>query len=214
MKKTLLIIAAASVTLLNHSTKAQSMDYGMVAALVQSPIASNVVGGGFNLLGVTPASGFNPSGASLASILNTANMLSVNNAFTTIDAGNPGQFAVGGLLTTWSTGTTIANGTKLYLLASLSPTFAADAPWALVSGADWNSPNPTDPFGFVNMELSTAGNTIVASSGVAQAFFNPPVSQTAADNNLILVPEPSTYALLSLAGLALGGYAARRRLRA
>jgi hypothetical protein len=214
MKKTLLIIAAASVTLLNHSTKAQSMDYGMVAAFVQSPAGSNLVGGGFNLLGVTPSSGFNPTNASLASLLNTANMLSVSNAFTTIDAANPGQFAVGGLLTTWSTGATIANGTKLYLLASLSPTFDAASPWALVTGADWNSPNPTDPFGFVNMELSTAGNTIIASSGAAQVFFAEPVSQTAADNNLILVPEPSTYALLSLAGLAFGGYAARRRRRA
>jgi hypothetical protein len=32
-------------------------------------------------------------------------------------------------------------------------------------------------------------------------------------NNLNVVPEPSTYALLTLSALALGGYAARRRAR-
>ena len=31
---------------------------------------------------------------------------------------------------------------------------------------------------------------------------------------VVAVPEPSTYALITLAGLALGGYALRRRQRA
>jgi hypothetical protein len=40
------------------------------------------------------------------------------------------------------------------------------------------------------------------------------VNATFTSLNVTAVPEPSTYALLALSGLALGGYAARRRRRA
>lgn len=224
MKKSLLILAAASSFAVCSLSNAQTIDYGMVGAFVNSPVGTSYVGGGFQLMGITPASGFNPVGVSLSSILNSANMLSVSNSFTTIDPGNPGQFAVGGLAPIWSTGATIANNTQLYILASLSPTFALAEPWALVSATNgatsatdptWFSPNPTDPFGSTVVELSLAGGQILASSGTSQAFYgaSAPGSQFANNDNLNLVPEPSTYALLSLAGLALGGYAARRRLR-
>ncbi len=221
MKKTLATLSVLAVSLATPVLRAQSIDYGMVAGFVQSPADSNLVGGGFQLLGVTPSSGFNPAGATLANLLNSANMLSVSNSFATIDVGAPGQFYQPGLLTFWSTGATIATGTKLYALASTSPTFDLSAPWALVTGTDvgWSSPNPTDPFGYSNIELSLAGNTIIAAGNGGPgtgAYFGatPGTTLSAGDANLTLVPEPSTYALLSLAGLALGGYAARRRLRA
>jgi hypothetical protein len=223
MKKTLLAILTGSCVLISHQTQAQSIDYGMIAGFVQSPTAgTDVVGGGFQLLGVTPSSGFNPTGASLADLLSSANMLSVSNSFATIDAANPGQFYQPGLLTFWSTGASIATGTQLYVLASASSSFDAGAPWALLTGSDvgWFSPNPTDPFGYSNIELSFGGNSIIASGfggpGVG-AYFDPAgpgTSVSPGDANLVLVPEPSTYALLSLAGIALGGYAARRRRRA
>lgn len=41
-----------------------------------------------------------------------------------------------------------------------------------------------------------------------------PVNATFTSLNVTAVPEPSTYALLALSGLALGGYAMRRRRRA
>lgn len=210
-------VAALSIAVCG-SANAQSIDYGMVGAAVNSPVGTPLVGGGFNLLGVTPSSGFSPTGASLSSILNSANMLSVSGAFTGIGAGDAGQFYVSGLPTTWSTSATIPTGTQLYILASTSASFDASAPWALVTGTDpsWFSPNPTDPFGSSIIELSLPGNSIIASSGLSDAFFgsSAPGSQIANNDNMNLVPEPSTYALLSLAGLALGGYAARRRLRA
>lgn len=213
-----LLTATFLLTALSGTVKAQSIDYGMVGAAVNSPVGTPLAGGGFNLLGVTPSSGFNPVGASLSSILSSANMLSVSGAFTGIGAGDAGQFYVAGLPTTWSTSVTIITGTQLYILASISPTFDAAAPWALVTGTDqsWLSPNPTDPFGSSIIELSLPGNSIIASSGVSDAFFgsSAPGSQLANNDNLNLVPEPSTYALLGLAGLALGGYAARRRRRA
>ena len=197
---------------------AQTIDYGMAGAAVNSPVGAPLVGGGFNLLGVTPASGFNPTNATLANILSAANMLSVSNAFTTIGAGDNGQFYVSGLSTLWSNGSTIANGSQLYILASTSATFDLSAPWALITGTDsgWFSPNPTDPFGSSLIEMSLAGNQIIASSGAGQAFFgsSAPGSQTANNDNFNLVPEPSTYALLAMSGLALGGYVVRRRRRA
>lgn len=219
MKKTALALLIGSCVLINPHTHAQSIDYGMTAMMVESPAGTPLVGGGFQLLGITPASGFNPAGASLSAILNAANMLSVSNSSTTIDAANPGQFYQGGLLPQFSTGATIAGGSTLYVLASTSPTFDLAAPWALVTGTDigWLSPVPTDPFGFSGIELSLAGNSIVAGEGASWSPVGSPNPLTVSDpagSSLVLVPEPSTYALLSLAGLALGGYAARRRLRA
>lgn len=215
----LLTSALLTMTLVVPSAFTQTIDYGMTGAAVQGPTTSvNLVGGGFQLLGITPSSGFNPTNASLANILNAANMLSVSNSFTTIGAGDAGQFYNGGLLTFFSTGATITSGAQLFILASSSATFSSTAPWALITGTDpsWFSPNPTDPFGSSIIEMSLAGNTIISSSGLTQAFFgsSAPGSQTANDNNLNLVPEPSTYALLGLSGLAFGGYVLRRRRRA
>ncbi len=218
MKKSRALTIAVFSLALCGVTHAQTIDYGMAGAAVNSPVGTPLVGGGFNLLGVTPSSGFNPTNATLANILNAANMLSVSNAFTTIGAGDGGQFYVPGLATLWSNGNTIANGSQLYILASTSATFDLAAPWALITGTDpsWFSPNPTDPFGSSLIEMSLAGNQIIASAGVGQAFFgsSAPGSQTANNDNFNLVPEPSTYALLAMSGLALGGYVVRRRRRA
>jgi len=217
MKKTLLALAVSAIAL--ASGHSQSIDYGMTAALIKYPTAFTTMAngaGGFKLLGVTPGSSFNPAGATLAAILNASNMLDVTGSFSSIQES--GQFYVSGLPCTFSTSAAIATGTKLYVLASGSSAFDSVAPWALVTGTDpsWSSPNPTDPFGSSIIELSLAGNTITASSGAATAYFgtaaNP--SQTANDNNLNLVPEPSTYALLGMSALALGSYVVRRRRRA
>jgi hypothetical protein len=223
MKKTLITTVIAAGLLLNPQAQSQSIDYGMTAMLVESPAGTPLIGGGFQLLGVTPGSGFSPAGASLEDILNAANMLSVSNSTTSILPENPGQFYQDGLLTFWSNGSTLPGGTQLYVLASTSPVFDLNSPWALVTGTDvgWSSPLPTDPFGFSGIELSLTGNSIVAAGfggpGVG-AYWSPAGEGTTIvtdpdGSSLILVPEPSTYALLSLAGIALGGYAMRRRRR-
>jgi hypothetical protein len=219
MKKTALALLVGSCVLIHPQVHAQSIDYGMTAMIVESPAGTPRVGGGFQLLGVTPSSGFNPAGASLSDILNAANMLSLSNSFATIGAADGGQFYQGGILPQFSTGATVAGGSTLYVLASTSPTFDLASPWALVTGTDvgWSSPVPTDPFGFSGIELSLLGNSIVAGNGASWSPVGSPNALTVSNpdgSSLVLVPEPSTYALLSLAGLALGGYAARRRLRA
>jgi hypothetical protein len=222
MKKTLLCTVLALAVIVAPQAHSQSIDYGMIAGFVQSPLGTDLVGGGFQLLGVTPLSGFNPAGASLSDLLNAANMLSVSNSFTTIDIENPGQFYTMELPTLWSNGNTITGNTQLYILASTSATFSLTAPWALVTGTDtsWFSPNPTDPFGSSIIEMSLAGNSIIAAGnggpGVG-AYFDPDGPGTTVspgDANVVLVPEPSTYALLVLGGLALAGHVIRRRRRA
>jgi hypothetical protein len=218
MKKTTIATALAAVLILGSpKADAQSIDYGMVAATVQSPASTSLIGGGFQLMGVKPASGFNPTNATLASILDPANMLVVLNSFTTIDAGAPGQFYTAGLLPLWSDSSSIPSNTKLYILGSTSSSFSLTEPWTLVSGTDagWLSPVTTDPTAMSIIEMSLGGNSLVAGS-VGNYFSpnGPGTTVSPGDASVVLVPEPSTYALLSLAGLALGGYAARRRLRA
>lgn len=61
----------------------------------------------------------------------------------------------------------------------------------------------TDPVGQVRFFAGNIAPDQVANSQNQSIYFN----------NLNVVPEPSTYALLSLSALALGGYAARRRAR-
>lgn len=225
IKKTLCLFTAVSALGIASNATAQTIDYGMVGASVQSPVGTSYVGGGFQLMGVTPSSGFNPIGASLSSILNSANMLAVSNSFTTIDVSAPGQFAVAGLAPIWATGATITSGTQLYILASLSSSFSLTEPWALVSATNgststtqptWFSPNPADPFGSTVVEMSLVGSQILASSGTTQAFFgsSAPGSQLANNDNLNVVPEPSTYALLAMSGIGMAGYVIRRRRRA
>jgi FtsP/CotA-like multicopper oxidase with cupredoxin domain len=55
---------------------------------------------------------------------------------------------------------------------------------------------------------------VLANVGGAQITWNSGATVNANVEMIATVPEPSTYALLSLAGLALGGYAMRRRRRA
>ncbi len=222
MKKTLLA-AVAAVSLGLAGAQAQSIDYGMVAATVQSPFSSILPDstGGFLLFGVTPGSGFNPTNASLASILNNANMLSVSNSFVSIQSG--GQFYNPGLPTMFgATASNIPTATQLYVLASTSSSFDNAAPWALVTGSDvgWFSPNPADPLGSSIIELSLFDNRIISAGdggpGLGAYWGNTPGSTTVTDpngSNLVLVPEPSTYAMLAMSAAAFGGYVLRRRRR-
>ena len=67
----------------------------------------------------------------------------------------------------------------------------------------------------VPLTLSTSdpGFSLTTISGVGIQW-NDAGSVTGSMSQVVAVPEPSTYALLALGGLALGGYTARRRRRA
>jgi len=65
--------------------------------------------------------------------------------------------------------------------------------------------------------LSLVGSYLPAvslSAGGAQLTWDGGANVNASVQSIATVPEPSTYALLGLAGLAIGGYAVRRRRRA
>jgi hypothetical protein len=217
MKKTLTTLSLLAVSLASPVLHAQSIDYGMTAATVQSPAGTPLPAGtgGFQLL---YSSVFTPTSSStLSEIL--GGMTVVTGSFTSIDLSYPaGQPYLSGIQDL-----SITTGTKLYALASTSSSFSPTAPWALLSGPSgngWVSPNTGDPFAVSQIEFSLAGNQIVSAGsggpGVGAYFQSAgnAVAPVGEDSNLILVPEPSTYALLSLAGMALGGYAVRRRRRA
>jgi hypothetical protein len=61
--------------------------------------------------------------------------------------------------------------------------------------------------------VSLATNVAINAVSFYAANNNDAVNRNMYFNNLQVVPEPSTYALLTLSALALGGYAARRRAR-
>jgi len=88
--------------------------------------------------------------------------------------------------------------------ANLSVTSFLWASYGVSSSTVTNPVTVASPFNWNNV----AGWTLDA-GGSGNA-----VNATFTSLNVTAVPEPSTYALLALSGLALGGYAARRRRRA
>jgi hypothetical protein len=200
--------------------RAQSIDYAMFPPNgIESPAGTPfLVGGGFQLMLATPGSAFSPGASStLADI--RLHMGVVSNSYTTMEPSNPGV-----LYKSVSLEGVIAAGTQLYLLASTSSTFEPTAPWALVSGSQvgWLSPNPVDPFASSIINLWATGDTVVASGfggpGVG-AYFVPPGNGTTVPPlvdpssavKLILVPEPSTFALLLMSAAGALWCARRRR---
>jgi hypothetical protein len=111
----------------------------------------------------------------------------------------------------------IAVGTPLFVSifnvpgGSGTSTWTSSAAQIVLSDPAWLAPTftLTTPELFLDVTASTTAMALGQFGGATGTYnFN------GGSPEITLVPEPSTYALLGLAGLALGGYAARRRRRA
>lgn len=122
----------------------------------------------------------------------------------------------------WGTFSVLGSNTAASVFGSTS--LAGGATFSLAGGIATG-----DSFGYVvfsgsttttlagdPVSIWTAPNWLIPADGATltwPANFSQITSTSSPEVSTAVVPEPSTYALLSLAGLALGGYAVRRRRR-
>jgi len=116
-----------------------------------------------------------------------------------------------------SDNTIIAAGTPLFVSifnvpgGSGTSTWSSSAEQIVLSDPAWIAPTftLTTPELFFDVSAATTAVALGQFGGDTGAY-----NYNGGSPQITLVPEPSTYALLSLAGMALGGYAIRRRRRA
>jgi hypothetical protein len=103
----------------------------------------------------------------------------------------------------------VVAGTALFASIYQGTTYSPSAAQIVLTDPSWIAPTFTITTPELAWELSasTAAVSVLGQTGT----FN---YNAGSPEVTLAVPEPSTYALFSLAGLALGGYAVRRRRRA
>jgi hypothetical protein len=218
MKKAILIAVTTAFIVINSNSPAAFVDYGLTLGTFKNE--GSVVASGSGLFELGVFSGYNDTlGTSYFTGKNystlRSNWTSFAGSSSTIDAS--GGFYVSAV----DLAATAAN-TRLFAWGFSTPTASEAANWTIISGEIggtsayapvWLAVAPADIT--VNaIELGTSHNVMYANSNPGNAFQPNTVAPSELSANISVVPEPSTYALLSLAGLALGGYAARRRRRA
>lgn len=198
--------------------QAAQVDFGMTLGVVNNN-GSLLKNSG--LFQVGTFSGYNDTlGLSYFTGKDYATLAGAFTSFALVGSDPTTTDAFGSYYNSYDTAST-ASGTRLFSWIYSTTTPLSTGNWAIISGTiggtssfdqQWLAvaPASTD----VNViELGINSNVFFAKSNVGSNF-SPNTSVDPAGVNLNLVPEPSTYALLSLAGLALGGYAMRRRSRA
>jgi hypothetical protein len=199
-------------------TQAAQVDFGMTLGVVNNN-GSLLANSG--LFQVGTFAGYNDTlGAGYFTGKDYSTLLGAFTAFSLSGSDPTTTDVSGNYYNSYETGST-ASGTRLFSWVYSTTSASPSANWTIASGpiggtspfdAQWLAvaPASTD----VNViELGINSNVLYAQSNPGIGF-SPNTSVDPAGVNLNLVPEPSTYALLGLAGLALGGYAVRRRRRA
>lgn len=229
MKKTLLLAAAlVSLGVLNQSATAQAIDYA-ASAQVDAGVAlasgSAVPNGSLMAFGYYPT----PLSAPLTGVTSMSDILNPGgtNAFVSLFSGTMGlDDGVGGFYSglfaagVQSTSSSPVGKQLYYIIGNNASSLLSSTEAGVFTAPAWTIPALSAPvptlFATDITDVPRNGTGILfGSQGIGASVAGIAGADPALPNyNLEIVPEPSTYALLSLAGLALGGYAARRRLRA
>lgn len=227
-QKSLLSAILASLILWAQPNRAEAQSIELTAAsLVDAGVA--LANGNAVPIGALMAFGYYSTALSspLTSVTSMSDILNPggSNPFTTIFTGTMGYDlppVTAGLFSagTNSTDATIVGKQLFFIIGNSSVSLSAATEAGVFSSSSWiipalDDPTPASftadisevPRNSTGIFFGTQG--IGASIAAAAGAENPQ-----ANYNLQAVPEPSTYALLALSGLALGGYAMRRRRRA
>ena len=215
MKKSSVLAITLSLFSFSAASQAAFVDYGLTLGTFNNNGTTVASGSGLFELGVF--TGYNDSlGTTYFTGKDYATLRGSWNAFTgsgsAIDGS--GGFYVGAvdLLTT-------AANTRLFAWGFSTTTASPSANWSIISGTIgdssaygpvWLAVAPADIT--VNaIELGTTYNFLYANSSVGNALQANSLAPSELSANLSVVPEPSTYALLTLAGIGLCGYVLRKR---
>jgi hypothetical protein len=222
-----LAVLALALTLLALPSRAhaQSIDLN-AAALVDAgvaladgnavPVGALMAFGYYSTALSTPLTGV----TSMSDILNPGGA----NPFTTIFTGSMGYDlppVTAGLFSAGITSTdaSIVGRQLFFIIGNSSVSLSAATQAGVFSSSSWvipalGDPTPSSFTADISEVPRDSTGIFFGTNGIGTPVTEGIVDPAAANYNLQAVPEPSTYALLALSGLAIGGYAMRRRRRA
>jgi hypothetical protein len=225
--KILLPVLAFALILCAQSNKAQAQSIDLTAAsLVDAgvalangnavPVGSLMAFGYYSTVLSSPLTGV----TSMSDILNPGG----SNPFTVLFTGTMGYNlppVTAGLFSAGitSTDSSIVGKQLFFIIGNSSVSLSSATQAGVFSSSSWiipalGDPTPTSFTADISEVPRGPTGIFFGSQGIGTPVTQGLTDPAAPNYNLQVVPEPSTYALLAMSGLALGGYMIRRRRRA
>lgn len=217
MKKVLLSTVCFGIISFSSVSQGAFVDYGLTLGTFNN--SGTVVPSGSGLFELGVFSGYNDTlgtafftGKDYSTL--RSSWTSFPDSITSID-GTGGFYKTVDLLST-------PVGTRLFAWGFSTAPASPSANWTIISGTigdagtygpAWLAVAPAD-ITVNSIEVGTLNNFMYANSNPGNAFQANSVAPSELSANVNVVPEPSTYALLTLAGIGVGGYMLRKRSQA